>query len=145
MVEPNSWMRCAQRVSELGLAGADAPSADLLVDALQILLWLCSEHAPVPHSIEIGPKKSVVFGWQQGGATVEVHAIQPGRSVWRAANGKGDVSASDQLDAEASQTLRSFIPLVREPSMSDGSSQGTHSTEERRARRPRGRPRRRRD
>jgi len=120
MVEPNAWMRCAQKVSELGLAGAAGPTADLLVEALRLLLWLCAERAPVPHSVLLGPKKSVVFGWQQGGAVVELHAITPGRSVWRTANGANHFSQSDRLDSTAAEVLRSLIPLTESPSDWDG-------------------------
>ena len=115
MVEPNAWLRCAQKVSELGLAGAAGPSADLLVDALRILLWLCAERAPVPHSVLMGPKKSVVFGWQQGEAVVELRAMTPGRSVWLTSHGKDDLFENDRLDAKAAQVLCSLIPLADHP------------------------------
>ena len=114
MVEPNPWMRCAQRVSELGLAGSAGPSADLLVDALRVLLWLCSERAPVPHSVAVGPGRSVVFGWRQGAAVVEVESLAPGRAVWRAANGD-DTPQTGRLDARAAQQLRSLIPFATPP------------------------------
>jgi|GEM_PF-3881640 hypothetical protein len=135
MVEPNGWLRCAQKVSELGLAGAGGPSADLLVDALRILLWLCAERAPVPHSVEMGPKKSVVFGWQQGEAVVELRAITPGQSVWRTANGTGQSSESDRLDATAAQVLRSLIPLADAPSELDGTSANSTTRRVRRKKR----------
>lgn len=114
MADPNPWMRCAQRLSELGLAGAAGPSADLLVDALRVLLWLCSERAPVPHSVGVGPGRSVVFSWRQGGAAVEVEAVAPGRAVWRATGGGEEVFHSSRLDARAAHALRSLIPLTRE-------------------------------
>jgi hypothetical protein len=141
MVEPNAWLRCAQKVSELGLAGAGGPSADLLVDALRILLWLCAERAPVPHSVELGPKKSVVFGWHQGDAVVELRAITPGCSEWRTSHGKDDLFQSDRLDAKAAQVLCTLIPLANHLDESDADGARVQSRAQRNGRR--GRPSRR--
>ena len=127
-------MRCVQRLSELGLAGDAAPSADLLVDALRLLLWLCSEQAPPPHKVQIGPGRSVVFGWAQGGAAVEIETVSPGCAVWRSFTGDGSMSQTGPLNPQAVQTLRSLIPLSNR-----SESRGTPIPELARAKR--GRPR----
>src|SRR5262245_52486815 len=116
MPETNPWTSCAQHLSELGLLGRrTGPTSDLLVEALQVLLWLCSEQAPVPHSVVAGPRGTVQFRWQQAGAVVEVEVLAPGRSAWRATPVGERAAAGARLDREAARVIRSLIPLSRTP------------------------------
>src|SRR5262245_16196191 len=116
MPETNPWTSCAQQLSELGLLGRrTGPTADLLVEALRVLLWLCSEHAPVPHSFAAGPRGAVLFRWHQAGAIAEVEVLGPGRCAWRAAPVGEPALAGSRLDREAARVIRSLIPLSRTP------------------------------
>jgi hypothetical protein len=116
MPETNPWTSCAQQLSELGLLGRrTGPTSDLLVEALRVLLWLCSEQAPVPHSVEASPRGTVQFRWHQAGAVVEVEVIGPGRCTWRATPVGEPALAGGRLDREAARVIRSLIPLSRTP------------------------------
>src|SRR5262249_18442070 len=102
--------------SELGLFGHRTSSpSDLLVEALRVLLWLCSEQAPVPHSVEAAPRGTVLFRWHQAGSVVEVEVLGPGRCAWRAAPVGEPALAGSRLDREAARVIRSLIPLSRTP------------------------------
>src|SRR5262249_10437561 len=116
MPETNLWTSCAQQLSELGLFGHRTSSpSDLLVEALRVRLWLCSEQAPVPPSVEAAPRGTVLFRWHQAGSVVEVEVLGPGRCAWRAAPVGEPALAGSRLDREAARVIRSLLPLSRPP------------------------------
>jgi hypothetical protein len=103
-------MRAERAVSNLYLA-TPAPSAELTVDALRLLLWLCSERAPAPGTVSAGSEGSVVMRWDQNGLWFELEATSVGRAKWRAQVPGGE-SLSGTLNRQAVDLLRSIIPIL---------------------------------
>ena len=110
----NAWMRASEELADLRRHHSDGtpvPSNELLVEALRLLLWLCSERAAPPHRIAPGPRGSVQFRWDQGGSWFEIEATAPGRSTWNAMGPDGAIQ-SGKVDQKAAETLQSLIPIA---------------------------------
>jgi len=118
IADTNPWAAAARQVATLArrAADADAPvAAEILADALRVLVWLAGERVTPPHSVVRGTTGTVHFHWHQGKAGFEVRVLAPGRLSWRA-DGVADDDTKHtgrKLDREAAGLLRSLIPLAR--------------------------------
>lgn len=111
--DTNPWAAAARQVAALSRVHADAPTADLVVEALRVLVWLAGERAVPPHSVDAGPVGTITLAWRQGDDEFEVRLLAPGRLRWRSNSSKGPNRSGRQLDREASDLLKSVIPLAR--------------------------------
>jgi len=109
---PNHWMRIQQHLFALTLTKERAPSADLVVEAQRLLLWLCSERSPAPQAVATGGQGSIIFRWDQAGSWFEVEVTHVGRAKWRARTPEAEI-LSGPLNAQAIELLRSIIPMAR--------------------------------
>lgn len=104
--DANPWARCAAHVAALR-APAQAEAA-----AFRALVWLAGERAAVPHVVRLGPRRAILFRWDQGEHWFEVAVTGAGRARWRAGAESGGGPGGQRLDRAAAEALRTAIPFA---------------------------------
>jgi len=102
----NPWALCAARVAAL------RPPAQTQCAAFRALVWLAGERAAVPHVVRLGPRRAVLFRWDQGGHWFEVAVAGTGRARWRAGAATDAGPGGRRLDRAAADALRAAIPFA---------------------------------
>ena len=114
--DTNPWAVAAKRVAALArsnLGRAGSPGADVIADALRVLVWLAGERAAPPHLVRAGPNGTIYLGWRQGSDGFEVEVLAAGRLRWAADTGDEATRTGRRLDKAAADLLRSLIPMSR--------------------------------
>jgi hypothetical protein len=70
------------------------------------------ERAAVPHAVRLGPRRAVLFRWDQGEHWFEVAVGTAGRARWRAGLADGPGHRGRRLDRAAADALRAAIPFA---------------------------------
>jgi hypothetical protein len=115
IADTNPWAVAARRVAALGRSESSrtAPTAEVVVEALRVLVWLAGERAAPPHQVRAGASGSVVLSWRQDSDGFQVEVLGPGRLRWLAETGEESGPVGRKLDKIAADLLRSLIPMAR--------------------------------
>jgi hypothetical protein len=88
------------------------PPAPARCAAFRALVWLAGERAAVPHAVRLGPRRAVLFRWEQGGHWFELTVGGTGHARWRTGRADGPGPRGRRLDRAAADALRAAIPFA---------------------------------